>query len=133
MRNIKFARTIVLIAVIYNTCGILTLLIPGGLEFAGVKLPYSSFWVWFPALFASFATIVLLLSSRNIEKYASFAYWNGIIRLTFVAIAFALNFQASVGSFILLLAVGDLPLGLLCVFGLPRALKKTHFQLLTDK
>jgi hypothetical protein len=32
-----------------------------------------------------------------------------------------------------LLALGDLPLALLCIFGLPRALGRTHWQLLTNQ
>lgn len=80
-----------------------------------------------------FAGIVLLLSSQDLVKYGAFPYWNGIVRLIFVVSAFSLDFGGSAGSFIGLLAQGDLPLALGCIFGLPRVLNRTHWDLLTNR
>ncbi|MEQ8674178.1 MAG: hypothetical protein RLP44_08845 [Aggregatilineales bacterium] len=86
-----------------------------------------------PALLGFFAGLVLFLSSQDLEKYASFPYWNGIVRLVFVVAAFTLDFGGSAGTFVALLALGDLPLALVAIFGLPRVLNRSHVQLLTNR
>jgi hypothetical protein len=125
-------RTLVRAAALYNAGGILVLLTPGALGLFGVALPYSPFWVWLSGLMGAFATLVLWLSSRDLDTYGAFAYWNGVIRLTFVIATFALNFGATMGFFAIALAVGDLMLGLGCMLGLPRALGRSHWELLTN-
>jgi hypothetical protein len=121
------------IAGIYNASAVVVLLTPGALELLGVRLPYSPFWVWLPALTGLFAGIVLLLSSMDLRRYGTLPYWNGIIRLVFVVAAFSLDFGSSAGTFAGLLALGDVPLALGALFGLPPALGRTHWQLLTNR
>jgi hypothetical protein len=133
MITIQFMKVFVRVAGIYNASAVLVFLTPGALPLLGVRLPHSPFWVWLPALMGLFAGIVLLLSSPDLVKYGAFPYWNGIIRLIFVVAAFSLDFGGSAGSFIGLLAVGDLPLALGCNFGLPRVLNRTHWDLLTNR
>jgi hypothetical protein len=125
--------SLVRVAGAYNVSAIVVLVTPGALAFVSVEEPYSEFWTWLPGLTGLFAGIMLLLSAMDLEKYGSFPYWNGIVRLTFVVATVALNFGDSLGVFALVLAAGDVPLGLACVFGLPRALGRTHRQLLTNQ
>jgi hypothetical protein len=111
----------------------MVLLTPGALALVNVETPYSPFWLWLPDLVGLFAGIVLLLSAMDLAKFGAFAYWNGIIRVAFVIATFALDFGGSTGTFAALLAVGDIPLALGCLFGLPAALKRSHRQLLTNR
>jgi hypothetical protein len=132
-RRPRFMTWFVRIAGIYNASAVVILLTPGALELVGLREPYSPFWVWLPALTGLFAGIVLLLSSMDLRTYGSFPYWNGLVRLAFVVAAVSLDFAASAGTFAGLLALGDVPLALGAIFGLPRALGRTHWQLLTNR
>jgi hypothetical protein len=117
---------------IYNASAVVAFLTPGMLESLGVVVPASPFWVWLPGLLGLFAGIVLIVSSFDLERYGSLPYYNGIIRFVFVVATFSLRFDESAGAFVRLLAMGDIPLAIGCVFGLPRALGRTHLQLLTN-
>jgi hypothetical protein len=131
-RGLRFMTWFVRIAGLYNASAVVVLLTPGVLELVGVPQPYSPFWVWLPALMGLFAGIVLLVSSTDLRTYGTFPYWNGIVRLAFVVATFSLNFGSD-ATFFGLLAVGDVPLALGAIFGLPRALGRTHRQLLTNR
>ena len=133
MINIRFMTVLVRIAGIYNASAVLVFLTPGALQFLGVDLPYSPFWVWLPALLGLFVGLVLFFSAKDLVKYGVFPYWNGIIRLTFVISTFVLDFPGSTGVFVKLLAFGDVPLGLLCVFGIPKATQRTQGELITNR
>ena len=125
-------KTFVRIAALYNLSGILLMLTPGGLPAVGVDQPYSPFWVWLPGLLGVFPTVVLWLSSSDLQKFGAFAYWNGIVRLAFVVATFVLDFAATMGPFAVVLALGDLVLAIGCLVGLPRALGRSHWALLTN-
>lgn len=125
-------KTFVRLAALYNLSGIIVMLTPGGLLLFGVEQPYSLFWVWLPGLLGLFPTVVLWLSARDLEKYGAFAYWNGIVRLLFVVATFAFDFGATMGFFAVALALGDLALALGCLIGLPRALRRSHWDLITN-
>jgi hypothetical protein len=131
--NMQFMKMFVRACGLYNLSGALVLLTPGVLPLLGVALPYSPVWLWLPALIGSFAGIVLFLSSQDLGKYGSFPYWNGIIRLIFAVVTFALDFGGSAGTFFTVLALGDLILAFGCIFGLPRVLNRSHLALLTNR
>jgi hypothetical protein len=133
LMGMRFMTWFVRCAGIYNASAVVVLITPGALHLVGVRSPYSPFWVWLPALTGLFAGMVLLLSSMDLARFGAFPYWNGIVRLVFVAAAVALGFTASTGAFVGFLALGDVFLALGCVFGLPRALGRTHRQLLTNQ
>ena len=131
-RGLRFMTWFVRIAGLYNASAVVVLLTPGALELVGVRQPYSPFWVWLPALMGLFAGIVLLVSSTDLRTYGVFPYWNGIVRLVFVVATFSLNFGSD-ATFFGLLALGDLPLALGAILGLPHALGRRHWQLLTNR
>jgi hypothetical protein len=131
--SLQFVTRFVRIAGLYNASAIVILLTPGALGLVNVEEPYSNFWMWLPGLTGLFAGIVLLLSAMDLDKFGSFPYWNGIIRLSFVLATVALGFGSSAGTFALVLAAGDVPLALGCILGLPRALGRSHWQLLTNQ
>ena len=131
-RRLRFMTWFVRIAGLYNASAVVVLLTPGALELVGVPQPYSPFWVWLGALMGLFAGIVLLVSSTDLRTYGTFPYWNGLVRLVFVIATFSLNFGTD-ATFFGLLALGDVPLALGAIFGLPWALGRTHWQLLTNR
>jgi hypothetical protein len=130
-RRLRFMTWFVRVAGIYNASAVVVLVTPGALDLAGVGEPYSAFWTWLPGLTGLFAGIVLLLSSMNLRLFAAFPYWNGIIRLVFVVATIA-SFGGD-EAFFALLALGDVPLALGTIFGLPWALGRTHRELLTNR
>jgi hypothetical protein len=125
--------TFVRICGLYNASAVAAFLTPGVLPWLGVALPHSPFWVWLPALMGLFAGIVLLLSASDLRRFGSFPYYNGLVRMVFVVAAFTLDFGGSAGQFMTWLAIGDIPLALGCIIGLPRATGRTHLQLLTNR
>jgi hypothetical protein len=132
-RRLRLMARFVRVAGFYNATAIVVLVTPGALGLVDVQEPYSNFWLWLPGLTGLFAGIVLLLSAMDLETFASFPYWNGIIRLAFVIATVALGFGSSTGTFALVLAAGDVPLAFGCIFGLPHALGRSHRQLLTNQ
>jgi hypothetical protein len=120
------------VAALYNASAILVLVTPGALDLVGVQDPYSAFWTWLPGLTGLFAGVVLFLSAMNLQLFGAFPYWNGIIRLVFVIATFWMSFGSD-ATFFGLLALGDVPLALGTIFGLPWALGRTHHELLTNR
>lgn len=112
-QNFTLATRITQLSALYNASALVFFLLPGGLSWFGLEVPDSSFWRVLPALLAFYGAVVLFLASKNIEKYASFAFWNGIIRITFALAAFAADYLHTLGLFVFLLALGDFILGLL--------------------
>ncbi|GAA1847180.1 hypothetical protein [Asanoa iriomotensis] len=129
----RFMTWFIRAAGLYNASAVIVFLTPGALEAFGVALPYSDFWVWLPALMGLFAGIVLLLSAMDLQRYGAFPFWNGVIRLTFVVVTFALGFGETAGTFVTLLAAGDVVLVVGQLVGLPLALGRTPWQLLTNQ
>ena len=130
--RLRLMTWFVRLAGLYNASAIVILMTPGGLGLVGVPQPYSAFWTWLPGLTGLFAGIVLLLSSMNLRVFAAFPYWNGIVRLVFVIATVWMSFGSD-AAFFGLLAVGDVPLALGAIFGLPWALGRTHRELLTNR
>jgi hypothetical protein len=128
-----YAKAITRFASLYNASALVFFLIPGGLTMLGVQEPYSSFWRVLPALLASFAAIVMWISSSDLLKYGTFAAWNGVIRIVFAITALAAGYHKTMGNFILLLAVGDFVVAVLCEYFVSKATKKTIWQLLSNK
>jgi hypothetical protein len=130
-RRLRLMTWFVRAAGIYNASAVVVLVTPSALDLVGVGEPYSAFWTWLPGLTGLFAGIVLLLSSMNLRLLAAFPYWNAIIRLVFVVATIA-SFGGD-EAFFALLALGDVPLALGTIFGLPWALGRTHRELLTNR
>jgi hypothetical protein len=126
----SYAKAITRFASLYNASALVFFLMPGGLGLLGVQEPYSSFWRVLPALLASFAAIVLWISSSDLQKYGAFVSWNGVIRIVFAVVALAAGYHTTVGKFILLLALGDFLVAVLCEYFVSKATKKSIWQLL---
>jgi hypothetical protein len=132
-KRMTYARGITRFASLYNASALIIFLLPGGLALLGVQEPYSSFWRVLPALLAGFAAITLWISSGNLQLFAVFPAWNGIVRIIFATVALAEGYAATVGQFILLLAIGDLLIGLLCAILVKRVVSKSFINLLLNR
>lgn len=131
-RKISTAKMITRLASLYNASALIIFLVPGALALVGVQEPYSSFWQVLPALLASFGAITLWISSNNIVQFATFPVWNGIIRIVFATVAIAAGYHNTMGAFILLLALGDLLIGILTITLVTRATNKSFLQILKN-
>jgi hypothetical protein len=129
----RFMTWFVRIAGVYNASAIVIFLTPGAPEAVGLRMPDAQFWVWLPALTGLFAGIVLVLSSVDLRRFGAFPYWNGIVRLVFVVVVFTLDLPEQAGAFVMVLAIGDLPLALITIFGLPHVLRCGHGTLLRNR
>jgi hypothetical protein len=129
----RFMTWFVRVAGVYNASAIVVFLSPGAPEAVGLRTPDIEFWVWLPSLVGLFAGIVLLLSSVDLQRFGAFPYWNGIVRLIFVVVVFTLDLPEQAGAFVTILAVGDLPLALIMIFGLPYVLRRGHGDLLRNR
>lgn len=133
IHRMRFMTWFVRIAGFYNASAIVVFLTPGAPEAVGLRMPEAQFWVWLPSLVGLFAGIVLVLSSVDLRRFGAFPYWNGIIRLIFVVVVFTLDLPEQAGVFVAVLAVGDVPLALVAIFGLPRVLGCSHGDLLRNR
>jgi hypothetical protein len=96
----------------------------------GAKVPSSTFWLVLPAMFALFAGLALLFAAADLRERASLAYWNGLVRASFVVAVFGFGLGSDVGTFVKWLALGDIPLALGAVLFLPRVVRRGHLELL---
>lgn len=131
-RKISAAKFITRLASLYNGSALVLFLVPGALALFGVQAPYSSFWSVLPALLASFGAITLWISANDIVQFAVFPAWNGIIRIIFAVVAISAGYHTTVGTFVLLLAMGDLAIGVLTIILVNRASNKTFINLLLN-
>jgi hypothetical protein len=126
-------KWVVRFCALYNASAIIMFLVPGMLALVGVREPHSPFWLWLPATMAMFPTIVLWISATDLPRYATFPFYNGLIRLTFAVAGIALDFGATAGMFLGLLAWGDLVLAILEIVGIPMAVRRGPVALLLNR
>jgi hypothetical protein len=117
----------------YNFSGALSFVLPGFLGLLGARLPESRFWLVLPAMFAVFAGLALLFAARDLRTRAALAYWNGLVRLSFVVAVFGFGLGQDVGGFVRWLALGDVPLAIGAVIVLPRVVRRSHLHLLLGR
>ena len=94
---------------VYNAGLALLLLFPSAYRSLGLNI-CDPLWGWLIASFLAFTSVVLILAARDLGRRASFVYWEA----------------AGMG-------LGDLAIGLVYMFGLPRVLGVSHSDLLFDR
>lgn len=124
------AKGIVRLAALYNLGGAATFMTPGVLPLLGLTPP-EALWLWLPSIFGCFVAVVLWISARDLETYASFPFWNGWFRLLFVIAVFVFDL-GDAGIFIIYLAIGDLVLALATIVSVRLASGRSTLQLLTN-
>ncbi len=98
----------------------------------GLKIP-NPFWPWIAAALLWYTSAVLILSSRNVNQYAAFIYWEAILRFAAVVILLAYGFTYVGILATILFLITDFAWGACYVVGLPRITNRTHAQLLLDR
>ena len=110
----------------------LILIAPPIREFLGVHIP-NPFWPWIVAVFLWYTSATLILSSRDVQQFASIIYWEALLRFAavIVLIAYGFTYVGILPS--LLFAVTDLAWGLILIVGLRRLTGRSHPSLLIDR
>ncbi len=110
----------------------LILVTPPIREFLGVRIP-DPFWPWLVAAFVWYTSATLVLSSRDVERFASIIYWEALLRFAAVIIlmAYGLTYVGVLPS--LLFAATDFAWGVVLVVGLRRLTGRSHSSLLLDQ
>ena len=91
------------------------------------------FWPWLVAAFVWYTSATLVLSSRDVERFASIIYWEALLRFAAVIIlmAYGLTYVGVLPS--LLFAATDFAWGVVLVVGLRRLTGRSHSSLLLDQ
>lgn len=127
-----FAKTMTLMGAVYNFSGAVSFVTPGVLPMLGVPLPHSPMWLWLPALLLTWNSIVLYMCSANVKKYASFVYWNALVRCIFAVISITGNFGETAGFIMGLIPYGDIVIGAICMYAVQSSCGLSTYQLLTN-
>jgi hypothetical protein len=90
-------------------------------------------WGWLIAGFLSFTSAILILSSRDLCRRAAFVYWESLLRYIAALVLVPAGLFGDVGLITVPLGLGDLAIGLVYMFGLPKELGVSHHALLCDR
>jgi hypothetical protein len=99
---------------VYNAGLALFLLFPPFYQAFGLNI-CAPVWGWLISGFLAFTSAVLILASRDLGRRAPLVYWE-----------FLLRYAAAMG-------LGDLAIGVVYMFGLPKELGVSHQDLLFDR
>jgi hypothetical protein len=117
---------------VYNAGLALFLLFPPLYRTFGLNIP-APLWGWLLAGFLGFTSAVLILASRNLARRASLVYWEALLRYVAALLLIPAGFFGDLGLIAVPLGLGDLCIGLIYMFGLPKALNLSHRALLYDR
>lgn len=90
-------------------------------------------WGWLIAGFLAFTSAVLIMSARDLPQRATLVYWEALLRYVAAIVLIPAGLFGDIGVIAALLGLGDLAIGLVYMFGLPRELGRTHVDLLLDR
>jgi hypothetical protein len=109
----------------------LILVTPPVREFLGLHVP-DPFWPSIVAAFLGYTAATLMLSSRDVQVFASVIYWEALLRFTAVGLLVAFGFKYVGVLPTVLFAITDFAWGLIYIIGLPRLLGRSHASLLLN-
>jgi hypothetical protein len=103
----------------------LILVTPPIREFLGVRIP-DPFWPWIVAVFLWYTSATLILSSRDLQSFASIIYWEALLRFAAVVVlmVYGVTYVGVLPS--LLFAATDLAWGVILIVGSQRASGRSH-------
>jgi hypothetical protein len=110
----------------------IVLITPPIREFLGVHIP-NPFWPWIVAAFLWYTSATLILSSRDIQNFASIIYWEALLRFAAVAVLIAYGFKYVGVLPTALFAVGDFVWGVILLVGLQRVTSRSQVSLLLNR
>ena len=109
----------------------LILVTPPVREFLGLQIP-NPFWPSIVAAFLWYTAATLMLSSRNIQVFASVIYWEALLRFAAVGLLLVYGFKYVGVLPTALFAITDFAWGLIYIVGLPRLSGRSHVSLLLN-
>jgi hypothetical protein len=109
----------------------LILVTPPVREFLGLQIP-NPFWPSIVAAFLWYTAATLILSSRDIQVFASIVYWEALLRFAAVGLLVAYGFTYVGVLPTVLFAITDFAWGLVYIVGLHRLLGRSHASLLLN-
>jgi hypothetical protein len=83
-------------------------------------------------VFLLFTSAVLIVASRDLQKYATFVLWEGLLRFAAAGILLTIGLNA-IGDNAVFLGMTDTVWGIIYSIGLPFVLKKSFKQILFDQ
>lgn len=116
----------------YNAGLALFLLFPPLYLAFGLNIP-APLWGWLLAAFLGFTSAVLILASRNLRTRFSLVYWESLLRYIAALLLIPAGLFGDLGLIAVPLGLGDLAIGLVYMFGLPKELGLPHSALLWDR
>ena len=117
---------------VFNAGLALTLTFPSIYRWLGLNVP-TPLWGWLVAGFLAYTSVALILASRNLRPRASFVYWESILRYIAALLLIPAGLFGDLGLIAVPLGLGDLAIGLIYMFGLPKELGLSHSTLLCDR
>jgi hypothetical protein len=117
---------------IYNSALALALAFPPLYRALGLNIP-APLWGWLVGGFLGYTSAALILSSRDLRRRASFVYWEALLRYLAALLLIPAGLFGDLGLIAVPLGLGDLAIGLVYMFGLPRDLGMSHRALLLDR
>ncbi len=90
-------------------------------------------WGWLIAGFLGFTSVVLILSSRDLRRRAALVYWEAPLRYIAALVLIPAGLFGALGFITIPLGLGDLAIGLVYMFGLPKELGVSHADLVLDR
>lgn len=117
---------------VYNAGLAATLTFPPVYQTLGLNIP-EPLWGWLTAGFLAYTSAVLILSSRDLPRRASLVYWESFLRYIAALLLIPAGLFGDLGLIAVPLGLGDLAIGLVYMFGLPKFLGVSHYQLLCDR
>jgi len=130
--NQEFMNRFIFWTGIYNAGLALILLCPPAYRALGLNI-CSPVWAWLVAGFLAFTSAVLILSARRLPERASLVYWEALLRYAACLVLVPAALFSDIGLMAAPLGLGDLAIGLVYMFGLPKALGVSHQTLLFDR
>lgn len=110
----------------------LVLITPPITQFLGVRIP-NPFWPCIVAAFLWYTSAILILSSQNVQKFASIIYWEALLRFAAVVILIVYGFKYIGALPTVLFALTDFAWGVIYIVGLQRVTGRSHASLLLNR
>jgi|APFre7841882630_1041343.scaffolds.fasta_scaffold57825_2 hypothetical protein len=109
----------------------LTLITPPITQLLGVQIP-NPFWPWIVAGFLWYTSATLIVSSRDVQQFASIIYWEALLRFFAVAVLIVYGFTYVGVLPTALFAMTDFAWGAVYILGLPGVTGRSHASLLLN-
>ena len=117
---------------IWNVVLGLILITPPIIKLLGVQIP-NPFWPSIVAAFLWYTAATLMISSQDVQKFASIVYWEALLRFAAVAILITYGFRYIGVLPTVLFAMSDFAWGVFYLVGLPRSTSRSHVSLLLSR